>query len=104
MSNRYRVRLPLTVHTTKASYTQGEEFDGAETAEDFDEAANLQSGLLEIVPREYKVIGGSNVHGADPGEVFTAALPIGQEAALIQGGHIERVDDKPKSKKKEEAK
>jgi hypothetical protein len=99
--NRYRVLLPLLVHTEDGSYAQGEEFDKDFTEED--EATNLQSGLIEIVPREYKVIGGSNVHGADPGEVFTAALPMGQEAALVAGGHIERVEKpaKTKAKKKE---
>jgi len=99
---RYRVLLPLTVHTEDGSYTQGEEF-----AKDFspeDEATNVESGLLEIVPRRYKVIGESNVHGANPGEEFEAALLLGQEAALIEGGHIEPVDElEPEPAKKKPA-
>ena len=93
MSRRYRVLLPLMVHTEDGSYTQGEEFEKTFSAED--EATNLDSGLLELVPAEYRVIGGSNVHGADPGEVFTKALRIGEEGLLIQGGHIERVEPAP---------
>ena len=101
--NRYRNRLPLLVHTKEGSYAQGEEFDKDFT--EGEEADNLQSGLLEIVPREYKVVGGSNVHGANPGESFTAALRVGEEAMLVEGGHIERVEKpapKSKTKKKEE--
>jgi hypothetical protein len=96
--NRYRVLLPLQVHTADASYTQGEEFEHEFTEEE--ETANLASGLLEIVPRKYKVIGGSEVHETQPGEEFERALPLGQEALLIEGGHIERVE-KPAKKKKE---
>lgn len=91
--NRYKVLLPLLVHTEDGSYGQFEEFEKDFTSED--EATNLESGLLEIVPRRYRVIGGSRVHGADPGGEFEAALRIGEEAALVAGGHIERVDTKP---------
>lgn len=98
MSNRYRVLLPLLVHTEDAAYGQGEDFEKEFSEED--EAENLNSGLLEIVPREYKVIGGSVVHEAPPGETFTAALRIGEEAALVAGGHIERVEAKPARKAK----
>jgi hypothetical protein len=91
--NRYRVMLPLVVHTQDGSYEQHEEFDHTFTEEE--EAANLKSGLLEIVPRRYKVIGGSDVYETPPGREFEAALPIGNEALLIEGGHIERVEAKP---------
>jgi len=103
---RYKVVLPLEVHLPAeaggGSYKQGEEFEHEFSEED--EAANLQSGLLEVIPCEYKVVGGSQVHGANPGETFTAALPMGQEAMLVAGGHIERVEAKPaaKAKKKKE--
>lgn len=104
MKRRYKNLLPLLVHTENGSYAQGEEFD-----KDFDspadEAVNLDSGLIEIVPQEYRVIGTSNVWGADPGETFTKALRVGEEAALVEGGHIERVEKpapKSKPKKKEE--
>jgi hypothetical protein len=54
------------------------------------------------VPVTYRVIGGSVVHGTEPGEEFDAAIPIGNEAQLIQGGHIERVHKPaPTTKKKE---
>jgi hypothetical protein len=104
---RYKVLLPLNVGTEDregipgGTYTQDEEFDYAATEEE--EAAWLQSGLLEILPQEYKVIGGSNVHGADPGEHFTKALRIGEERLLIEGGHIERVKQPaPKKRQKKE--
>jgi hypothetical protein len=100
--NRYRVLLPLTVHTEDAAYTQGDEFEHEFTVED--EAANLASGLLELLPRKYKVIGGSEVYETPPGEEFEAALPLGQEALLIEGGHIERVEKPAKKSKKKEAK
>ena len=98
--NRYRVLLPLQVHTADGSYAQGEEFE-----KDFsvaEEAANLDSGLLEIVPREYKVIGGSVVLGAQPDEVFMAAIPKGQEELLL-GNHLELVEPEPKPKRKAKA-
>jgi hypothetical protein len=98
--NRYRVLLPLTVHTEDGAYVQGEEFDKEfESAED--EAENLRSGLIEIVPREYRVIGTSEVlgHVAQDGP-FSAAIPKGQEELLL-GYHIERVEEsKPKAKAK----
>lgn len=96
--NRYKVMLPLVVHTEDGSYEQHEEFEKEFSEED--EATNLDSGLLEIVPRDYRVIGGSNVLGADPGETLTAAIRIGQERLLIQGGHIERVEPEPVTTKR----
>jgi hypothetical protein len=90
--NRYRVLLPLVVHTEDGSYGQGDEFDKDFTVEE--ESANLASGLIEIVPRDYRVIGESVVLGAQPGEVFAAAIPKGQEELLL-GAHLERVDPEP---------
>jgi hypothetical protein len=98
MSRRYKVLLPLLVHTEDGSYKQGQEFDKDFTADE--EAANVESGLLEIVPQEYKVVGGSNVHGANPGETFKRALSIGEEYLLIAGGHIKRVKTKETKTKK----
>jgi hypothetical protein len=101
--NRYRVLLPLTVHTADGAYTQGEEFE-----QDFshdDEATNLASGLLEIVPQRYEVVGGCRVHETEPGDVFERALTVGEEALLVAGGHVRRVESAPpKSKQKKEAK
>jgi hypothetical protein len=95
---RYKVLLPLLVHTEDASYGQGEEFEHEFSEED--ELANVQSGLLELVPSTYKVVGGSEVDGTAPGEEFEAAMLQGREALLIAGGHIERVEPKKKAKAK----
>jgi hypothetical protein len=100
MSRRYKVLLPLTVHTGDGAYAQGEEFDKDFTAED--EAENVASGLLEVLPMTYRVVGGSRVHETDPGETFEAALPLGQEQLLIEGGHIERVEPKKPIRKKKD--
>jgi hypothetical protein len=56
----------------------------------------LASGLLELVPRTYKVLS-NNFNAAEQGETFEGSFPVELEAALIQGGHIERVD-KPAAK------
>jgi len=107
--NRYRVRLPVTLTDENGSYTQGEEFDKEYTAEEeADLLAFRGGGLVEIVPREYKVVGDANVHETPPGETFTAALTIGEEAHLVDGGFIQRIEPeppkpKPKTRKKKEA-
>ena len=91
MSNTYRVLLPLLVD---GEHKQGDVFEKEfDTPED--EEANLRSGLLEIVPRTYKVVGGSKVSDTDPGSEFEGAYTMGQESMLIAGGHIERVKEKP---------
>jgi hypothetical protein len=96
---RYRVLLPLNVQPREGgSYTQHEEFESAFTQDE--ETENVRSGLLEIVPVRYRVIGGSTVHDTEPGGEFAAALPMGNEALLIEGGHIERVDKPAKKKEK----
>ena len=63
----------------------------------------LAARRLELLPRRYMVVGGSKVFEAEPGGVFEAALLVEQEAILMAGGHIERVDDRPaKPRKKKE--
>lgn len=94
--NRYRVMLPILVD---GEHGQGDEFEKELSEEE--EATNLASGLLEIVPKRYRVVGTSRVHETDPGEEFEAALLLGQERMLIEGGHIEVAADKPKRTKKE---
>jgi hypothetical protein len=89
-TRRYEVLLPLQVHTETATYEQHDIFEHEFTAEE--ETANVNSGLLAIVPRTYRVIGGSEVHGTQPGGEFEAALPMGNEALLLEGGHIELVE------------
>lgn len=96
--SRYRVLLPLTVHTEDGEYGQGDEFEKEFSAQE--EAANLASGLLEVVPREYRVVGESTVFDTAPGETFEAGLSMAQEATLL-GSHIERVETpKPKPKRR----
>jgi len=59
----------------------------------------LDSGLLELVPRAYRVLSNNYAAGAQ-GDLVDLALLVEHESALIQGGHIERVD-KPATTKKE---
>lgn len=105
--NRYRVTrapdgwpesLPFRVgwdgHDT--DYGIGDEFDREFT--ETDEADNLAAGLIEIVPREYRVLQG-RVYEAVTGETFTAALTIGQESHLVNAGFIERVEPEPAAEK-----
>ena len=105
---RYRVLLPMKIDTAEGSYTQGDVFEMEYTPEEEHEALNLRGGgLLEIVPQKYKVIGESRVYDTDPGEEFEAALLLGNELALIEGGNIELVEapkPKPAPKKKKGAK
>ena len=64
-----------------------------------EEADQLSAGHLEIVPRAYKVLS-NNYSAGEQGDFVDLALPVETEAALIAGGHIERVEDNPKAKKK----
>jgi hypothetical protein len=92
MGNTYRATSPATV----AAYAEGtfeHEFTPSE------EADALGSGLLELVPRTYLQLS-NNFTAAKQGETFEAAFVVEQEAALIQGGHIERVDEKSATTRK----
>jgi hypothetical protein len=95
--NTYKVLLPILVN---GEHKQGDVFDH-EFASPAEEEGSVNSGLLEIVPRTYKVVGTTRVHDTDPGGQFDAGLLMGQEAALIAGGHIERVAAKKTTPKKE---
>jgi hypothetical protein len=57
----------------------------------------LASKHIELVPRKYKVLS-DNFAAGRQGETIEAAYLVDIEQALIQGGHLERVDDKPKKK------
>jgi hypothetical protein len=93
--NTYKALTPAAVAAFadgvfEAEYTPTEEQD------------HLASGLIEIVPRPYKVLS-NNFATGQQGETVTLALLVEHEAALIQGGHLERVDKpgtKPTSRKK----
>jgi hypothetical protein len=62
-----------------------------------EEKDHLDGGHLEIVPRTYRVLS-NNFSAAKQGATFDGAFLVEQEAALIQGGHIERVDVPAKKK------
>lgn len=101
MSNTYRSLYPGLIN---GEHEQGDvfehEFDSPQ-----DEQANLDSGLIEIVPRKYRVVGPSTVHDTAPGGEFDAAFTMTEEAALLAGGHIARVTEpKPEEPKKAPAK
>ena len=93
----YKVLLPLTVHTEKESFTQGQVFE--QVFSEDDEAQNVASGLLELQPSRYRVLVDSQVFGVsslDSDPTFEAALLMGQERLLVEGGHIERMRASPK--------
>jgi hypothetical protein len=85
MMNRYQ---PISV-LGKATY--------GEDAVDLDlsvseERDALQGGHLELVPREYRVLS-DNYEAGPQGAKVELALLKENEAALVQGGHLQRVDD-----------
>ena len=90
----YKVTAPKPVHDIDPGQTA--ELDL--TAEE--ESDLVAAGRLELVPRDYRVIGTSKVCDTEPGGTFKHAFTVGQEAALFAGGHIERVDSAPKPKAK----
>jgi hypothetical protein len=87
-------------NTYKAISVVGEHYFGAVVVEADLSAAEEQDALtgghLEIVPRTYRVLS-DNYSAGKQGESVELALLKENEAALIQGGHIERVD-KPAAK------
>lgn len=92
MTNTYRAKTK----TAEAVFFSGvfeREFTPSE------EKDALDSGLLEIVPRTYRVL--SDNYAVPEGETFEAALLIENEIALIAGGHIERVKPPTKKMKKD---
>jgi len=83
MTNTYRALSD----STKAAFADGvfeREFTPTE------ERDWLASGLVELVPRKYKVLS-NNYDAGKQGSTVEAALLVELEAALIAGGHIERV-------------
>lgn len=106
MPNRYRVasapagwpdNLPFAVQTTDGRYEVGDEFEHEFSEEE--ERENLDSGLLVLLPRRYRIVGESDVFETPPGEEFERAIPLGQERLLFAGGHIERVEPEPEPAK-----
>ena len=88
-------------NTYKAISVVGEHYFG-EGVSDLDlsvseEQDALSSHHLEIVPRKYRVLSDNYEAGAQ-GAVVELALPKENEAALISGGHLQRVDEPASSK------
>jgi hypothetical protein len=88
--NTYRVTGERPVLGNEPGETFEHEFESAAA-----EAAYVDSGRITIEPREYRVVGPRVVHETAPGETFTRALPMHEELALVEAGHIERVEEKP---------
>ena len=96
MMNRYRVLLPVLVD---GEYGQFDVFEKEFTVDE--ERTNVESGLLAVEPRRYRVLVDTEVYGvkgSDPDPTFSAGMLIEQEQMLVQGGHIERVEDAPVKK------
>lgn len=90
-------------NTYKAVSAVGEHYYGEGVTEHdlspSEEQDALNGGHLEIVPRRYEVLS-DNYAAGEQGAVVELALLKENEAALISGGHIKRVDEvKPKAKK-----
>lgn len=69
------------------------------------EADLITRGRIELLPRTYKVTGPRAVRDTEPGGTFEHAFPLGQEEALVSGGHIKPVERRaktPEPQKKEE--
>jgi hypothetical protein len=82
-------------NTYKATSVVGEHYFGEGVTEHdlspVEERDALNSGHLELVPRKYRVLS-DNYTAGKQGDVVELALLKENEAALMQGGHIERVD------------
>lgn len=90
-------------NTYKAVSAVGEHYFG-EGVNDLDLTATeeqdaLNGGHLEIVPRTYRVLS-DNFSAGKQGEEIEGAFLVENEQALIQGGHLERVDTAKKPTKK----
>ena len=94
MSNLYRAKTPAGEATFaegvfERDFTPSEEKDW------------LDSGQIELEPRPYNVLSDNfTIEGwpCPQNAVVTAAFPVEIEAALISGGHIQRVVDEPAPK------
>lgn len=66
-----------------------------------DELDHLRGGHVQMVPRKYRCLVNNFSQDGKPleqGEEFEGSLLVDAEAALIQGGVIERVEAKPAKK------
>lgn len=100
MSNIYKATTPAA----EAAFFVGE-FEHEFTVQQ--ERDLVGSGLIEIVPRRYRVLVDTPVYGVtalDTDPTFEAAMLIENEAALITGGHIERVVEGATAKRQRQKK
>lgn len=93
MSNTYRAlstaaEAAFSVGVFEADFTPTEEKDW------------LDSGLLELVPRTYRVL--SDNFELPKDNTFVATMLVEPEAMLIAAGHIERVDEQDEEPEGEE--
>ena len=87
MSNQYRA-----VHPSIVALRGEDVFEDEFTADE--EADLLGRHHVELVPRPYRVLSDNYTlegHPVPVGEVITVAFPVEIEAALLAGGHLERV-------------
>lgn len=84
MTNTYRAMSPQA----EAAFQPGV-FEADFTV--MDEKDHLDGGLLELVPRAYRVLS-NNFSGGPQNSTYDATFRREIEEALIAGGHIERVD------------
>jgi hypothetical protein len=59
--------------------------------------ADLVPAHLGIVPASYRVLS-TNYAASEQGSQVEMSLPVDIEAALVQGGHLKRVDTDPEPK------
>ncbi len=82
-------------NTYRAISVVGEHYFGEGVSEldlsPSEEQDAISGGHLEIVPRKYRVLS-DNYTAGKQGEVVELALLKENDAALIQGGHLERID------------
>ena len=97
-------------NTYRAISVVGEHYFGEGVSEldlsPSEEQDAISGGHLEIVPRKYRVLS-DNYTAGKQGDFVDLALLKELEAALVAGGHLERIDtpkaaDKPAPKKKED--
>lgn len=83
----------------KATSAVGEHYFGAGVSEQdlsvSEERDAVNGGHLAVVPRKYQILS-DNYAAGKQGAVVELALLKENEAGLIQGGHLARVDDSPK--------
>jgi len=93
MTNLYRALTPAA----EAAFSDGV-FEADFTSSQ--ERDWLDSGLLELVPRRYRVL--SDNYELPKDNTFVATMLVEIEQALVGAGHIERVDDEPSEEDEDE--